>query len=68
MKRVNTVNAALITAVLLVALLMALSGCQNQEGPAEQAGKSIDNAAKLPSEHVENAGEAIQHAVKGDKR
>ena len=68
MKRVNTVNAALITAVLLVALLMALSGCQNQEGPAEQAGKSIDNAAKLPGRHVENAGESIGDAVKGDKR
>jgi hypothetical protein len=65
MKRVNTVNATLITAALLVALLMTLSGRQNQKGPT---GKSIDNAAELPGGHVENAGEAIRDAVKGDKR
>jgi hypothetical protein len=44
---------------------MTLSGRQNQEGPT---GKSIDNAAELPGGHVENAGEAIWHAVKDDKR
>jgi hypothetical protein len=65
MKRVNTVNAALIAAALLVALLMTLSGCRNQEGPA---GESIDNAAGLPGGHVENAGEAIRDAVTGDTR
>ena len=68
MKRVNSVNAVLVMSALLVALLMAVSSCQKQEGPAEQAGKSIDNAAESIGEHVENAGEAIQNAAKGDKR
>jgi hypothetical protein len=64
MKPVKTLSAALI----MSALLVALSGCQKQEGPAEQAGKSIDNAAESVGEHVENAGEAIQDAAKGDKK
>jgi hypothetical protein len=64
MKPVKTLSAALI----MSALLVALSGCQKQEGPAEQAGKSIDNAAESVGEHVENAGEAIQDAAKDDKK
>jgi len=64
MKPVKTLSAAIV----ISALLVALSGCQKQEGPAEQTGKSIDNAAESVGEHVENAGEAIQDAAKGDKR
>jgi hypothetical protein len=64
MKPVKTLSAALV----ISALLVALSGCEKQEGPAEQAGKSIDNAAESVGEHVENAGEAIQDAAKGDKK
>ena len=68
MRRINTVNAALLVTVLLFALLMALSDYPMQEGRAEHAGESIDNAAEPVGEHVENAGEAIQDAVKGDRR
>ena len=64
MKPVKTLSAALV----ISALLVALSGCEKQEGPMEQAGKSIDNAAESVGEHVENAGEAIQDAAKGDKK
>jgi predicted small secreted protein len=64
MKPVKTLGAALV----ISALLVALSGCENQEGPMEKAGKSVDNATESVGEHVENAGEAIQDAAKGDKR
>jgi predicted small secreted protein len=64
MKPVKTLSAALV----MSALLVALSGCEKQEGPAEQAGQSIDNATESVGEHVENAGEAIQDAAKGDKK
>ena len=64
MKPVKTLSAALV----ISALLVALYGCEKQEGPAEQAGKSIDNAAESVGEHVENAGEAIQDAAKGGKK
>jgi len=64
MKPVKTVGAALV----MSALFIALSGCQNQEGPAEQAGESIDNATESVGEGVEDAGEAIQDAATGDKK
>ena len=64
MKPVKTLSAALV----MSALLVALSGCEKQEGPVEQAGKSIDNATESVGEHVEDAGEAIQDAAKGDKK
>ena len=63
MKPVKTLSAALV----ISALLVALSGCERQEGPMEKAGKSVDNATESVGEHVENAGEAIQDAAKGDK-
>ncbi len=67
------------TAVAMTALLMALSGCQKQEGPAEKAGKDIDKAAQQAGEkidkagqklgeEVEKAGEKIQDAAKRDKK
>jgi hypothetical protein len=67
------------TAVVMTALLMALSGCQKQEGPAEKAGKEIDKsvekagekvdkAGQKLGEEVEKAGEKIQDATKRDKK
>lgn len=42
MKLGKTVSAALFVS----ALLIALTGCQKQEGPAEKAGEAIQDAAK----------------------
>ena len=63
MKPVQITNAVLI----MSALLVALPGCEKQEGPMEKAGKSIDNATESIGEHVEDAGEAIQDTAQGDK-
>ena len=63
MKPVKPLSAALV----ISALLVALSGCEKQEGPMEKAGQSIDNATESVGDHVENAGEAIQDAAKGNK-
>jgi hypothetical protein len=64
MKPVRTLSTALV----MSALLVALSGCERQEGPMEKVGKSIDNTAESGGEHVENSGAAIQDAAKGDKK
>ncbi len=64
MQLVRTIGAALV----MGAFVVALSGCEKQKGPAEQAGVSIDNATKSVGEHVESAGEAIQDTAKGDKK
>lgn len=62
MKRANTVSAAFI----MVALLLALSGCDRNEGPVEKAGKQVDQAAEQAGEKIEEAGENIQDAAEGD--
>ena len=64
MKLGKTVSAALV----MSALLVALAGCQQQEGPAEQAGKNVDNAVDNVGEQIEKAGDSIQDAAKGDKK
>jgi hypothetical protein len=63
MKPVKTIS----TLLLISALLVALPGCMKQEGPAEKAGKTLDNAAESVGDSVEDAGEAIQDAANGDK-
>lgn len=72
MKFGKTINTALV----MSALLAALSGCQKneeqedkaaREGPAEHAGQEVDEAAAKVGEKVEEAGQNIQDAAKGDK-
>lgn len=62
MKPINSVSMALI----MGALLVALPGCAPKEGPAEQAGKQVDEATKQAGEEIEEAGEKIQDAAQGD--
>jgi len=64
MKRGNVVGAAIATSALLV----ALSGCQKSEGPAEQAGKEVDKAAEKVGQQIEKAADSIHDAAKGDKK
>ena len=64
MKFGRSISAAL----LMSALLIALPGCQKQEGPAEQAGKKVDKAVEKAGQQVEKAGDAIQDAAKDDKK
>ncbi|WP_444985571.1 hypothetical protein [Halomonas mongoliensis] len=52
---------------LLVGLLTAgLVGCQDDPGPAEEAGQEIDEAMEDAGEGVEEMGESIQEAAEGD--
>ncbi|WP_079417304.1 hypothetical protein [Thiomonas intermedia] len=52
--------------LLALSLVGGLSGCQKPEGPAEKAGKAIDNAAAQAGQQVQKAGEKIQDTAKGD--
>jgi len=54
--------------VVMSALLFALPGCQKHEGPAKQAGKKVDNAVDKTGQKIEQAGENIQDAAKGDNK
>lgn len=54
-------------ALLMSALLVALPGCQEHEGPGEHAGKEVDKATEKVGQQVEEAGDKIQDAAKGNK-
>jgi len=65
------------SAVVMTALLAALTGCQKQEGPLEKAGQKIDQAVEKTGDKinqtvekigdkVEKAGEKIKDTVKQD--
>ena len=49
-------------------LVAALSGCQKQEGPAEHAGKAIDNAVEKTGQQIEKAGDKIEDAAEDAKK
>lgn len=63
MKIVKTISAALV----MSALLVALPGCEKQEGLMEQAGKKIDQGVENAGERIENAGDTVKDAAKLDK-
>ena len=49
-------------------LVVALSGCQKEEGPAERAGKAMDKAVESAGQQIEKAGEKIQDAARDAKK
>ena len=53
-----------ITSLALTGLLLGLSGCR-RPGPAERAGKKIDEAVEKGGQQVEKAGKKIQEDAKG---
>lgn len=50
------------------AVLVALTGCQQHEGPAERAGKDADKAVEKVGQQIEKAGKSIQDAAKGENK
>jgi outer membrane murein-binding lipoprotein Lpp len=65
MKTTQKFASSAVIAAMLLGLVLA--GCQ-KPGPAEQAGKAVDNAAAKVGEQMEKAGNAIEKAAKGDKK
>ncbi|NTV70215.1 MAG: hypothetical protein HGA71_08730 [Azonexaceae bacterium] len=55
-------------AVMMAALIVAMSGCQKKEGPVEQVGKKVDEATQKVGQEVEKAGSKIQDAAQGNKK
>jgi hypothetical protein len=60
----NSIAAALAMSILMV----GLSGCEKKEGPAERAGKAVDQAVDSAGQKLEKAGQDIQDAAKDAKK
>lgn len=58
----------LSTAIVISALIAVLAACQKEPGPAEKAGKAVDNATEKAGQQIEKAGDDIQDAAKGKKK
>ena len=59
MKLVEIVSTALV----MGALFVALPGCEQQKGPAENAGETIDQAVEGAGQKMEEAGDSVQDAT-----
>lgn len=59
-------NPSFKTTLLVFAVFGVLSGCQKKEGPAETAGKQIDQAIQKSGEKIdqttEDLGKSIEQA------
>jgi hypothetical protein len=49
-------------------LILGLVGCAPKEGPAEQAGKSVDKAMSQAGQKLEQVGKDVQDTAKGDNK
>ena len=58
-------NAGMRTLMIVIAVA-ALAACR-QEGPAEKAGRQLDQAGDKAARSVEKAGEKVRDAVNGKK-
>ena len=59
---------SIVTACAAIILLAGLSACQKPEGPAERAGKSLDETTQKAGQQIEKAGEKIQDAANEAKK
>lgn len=50
-------------AALTVAMSLAVAGCE-EEGPAERAGETVDEAIEDAGEAMEDAGDKVEDAAK----
>ena len=58
----STKHAVTITVISL--FFMTLTGCQKPEGPAQKAGKAIDQGAAKAGEQIQKAGDSLENAAK----
>jgi predicted small lipoprotein YifL len=59
---------SLHAAIVGAALIAALTACQKQEGPLEQAGKQVDQAVEKAGQQIEKTADEIQDATRRDKK
>jgi hypothetical protein len=60
----NSIAAALALSILMV----GLSACEKKEGPAERAGKAVDQAVDSAGQKLEKAGQDVQDAARDAKK
>ncbi len=54
---------SLASGVIALSILVGVSGCQKEEGPAEKAGKKLDEAMEQAGQKLEEAGDKVKEAT-----
>ena len=54
--------------IFVAACSLAMAACQPAEGPAERAGKNVDNAAKKVGDQVDKTADKVNDAVNDPKK
>ena len=54
--------------VFIAVAALAVVACQPKEGPAEKAGKAVDNATQKAGDQIEKAGDKVKDAVDDAKK
>jgi len=57
-------NMKILATGITLAAAIVLTGCQQHEGPAEKAGKKIDQAAEKAGDAVDKAADKTGDAIK----
>jgi len=58
------IKSKAVAAVAMGMLVMALAGCQKDEGPAERAGKELDKTMSAAGDQIQKVGDSIQDAAR----
>ena len=58
-------KAFLLMAVGVMSLGLAATGCEDNDGPMEEVGESVDEAIDDAGDALEDAGDAIEDATDG---
>lgn len=61
------IGQTVVAALALCCLVAGVSGCK-KEGPAERAGKALDQSAEKAGREVEKAGNKIKDAINDMKK
>lgn len=64
----STIDRRGVPPLVIAGLILALSSCQEPEGPAERAGKEIDRGILKAGQVLEEAGKKIQDTAKDAKK
>jgi hypothetical protein len=57
----------IVGAVIAGLLIAGPAGCQREEGPAERAGRQVDESVQKGGEKLQEAGKEVEKAGKGDQ-
>lgn len=59
-------KAFLLMTVAVLSLGLATTGCQDNDGPAEDLGESIDDAVDDAGDAIEDAADEVEDAADGN--